>query len=384
MNSIQEALNELNIDKEEFDRIISDEGSRRKIVECLLHCFENIEELRSVSSVLLQYISSIRLDGCPGPANFDDETEWITVNGTHVPLDEEGNPTGKIAEKIKESSEHASGSKSSVKNTIPPKIENPVRPKKADFSNDEEYQKARAEYRAKRDEYDSEIHKRVNAASDRPRKYDTHEKGMSRFKEMGMDTSDADTSNIDPKIYDDISETYEEMFDRFPEVKKYEDQYTPFELSTYNGKGICDYAFAANHGLELGRIWNDYEVGIEDDLGSKMSGYTTYGDGTIKTTMRHEFGHLVDNYIRSTLRLREFDPSKETIEEYKKYRISQSEHNRKYVQELMGLTKKHCKTEYAFTNDNEAFAEGFAEYTSNPDSDYGKAFGEFFKRWYKK
>ena len=32
--------------------------------------------------------------------HFDDDMEWITVNGAHIPLDDEGKPTGKIGEKI--------------------------------------------------------------------------------------------------------------------------------------------------------------------------------------------------------------------------------------------------------------------------------------------
>lgn len=37
-------------------------------------------------------------------ARFDEELEdWITINGTHIPLDEEGHATGKVADKIRES-----------------------------------------------------------------------------------------------------------------------------------------------------------------------------------------------------------------------------------------------------------------------------------------
>ena len=30
-----------------------------------------------------------------------DEPEWITVNGAHIPLNKEGEPKGKVGEKIK-------------------------------------------------------------------------------------------------------------------------------------------------------------------------------------------------------------------------------------------------------------------------------------------
>lgn len=43
-----------------------------------------------------------------------EEAKWITINGTHVPLDEEGNVTGPVGEKIKDSSPGSGKGKISV------------------------------------------------------------------------------------------------------------------------------------------------------------------------------------------------------------------------------------------------------------------------------
>ena len=74
------ALQRLEIPQATFDNIISDEGTRQQIVECLYHCFTNVPSLKEVASVLLQYTAAhVHMD--------DDDIDWITVeNGEHVPL----------------------------------------------------------------------------------------------------------------------------------------------------------------------------------------------------------------------------------------------------------------------------------------------------------
>lgn len=91
---------ELNIDQEIFDSIISDESAKQEICEALYYCLENVPKLKEISSALLQYITFEMNDS----RNDDEDHEWITVNGTHVPLDNKGRITGKVAEKINETS----------------------------------------------------------------------------------------------------------------------------------------------------------------------------------------------------------------------------------------------------------------------------------------
>ena len=66
------AFTELNIEQDEFDQIIADEGARGEIYECLMFCFINIPEMRELSSELLQYVADYgnNEDGGPGSGNF--------------------------------------------------------------------------------------------------------------------------------------------------------------------------------------------------------------------------------------------------------------------------------------------------------------------------
>lgn len=106
MDELYEVIEkELNISREVFDRIIAAEGACKEICECLFYCLEKRPELQSVASAALQYIcNSTRMDD-----------DWITVNGTHVLVSEEGvaksggNLKGKPFSKAQSSKKTSSG-----------------------------------------------------------------------------------------------------------------------------------------------------------------------------------------------------------------------------------------------------------------------------------
>ena len=251
-------------------------------------------------------------------------------------------------------------------------IQKPQRPKKQDFENEEDYLEARNKYREDREKYENRMAEIVKNESNKPRKYNTEESIRDWATKNNVRIEKSVFENVDLRIMDDVISVQEEMFSRFPMVKKAQDSLYPYGFS-YNVGDNSDYIFEASTGLNFGRCWTDYENGLLSTLGEIAGGYFTKGDGTIKGVVRHEFGHNVDNYIRLD-KYKTLDVSKEVAE-------TNSKLKRKYEDELIEITKKHCKTEYAFTNTSEAFAEGFAEYTSNPNTEYGKAFGEFLKRW---
>ena len=96
--------NQLGIDRDTFLEIISDEANKEQIYDALVHCLENVPELSDTASELLQLMAETgREDEDPS-----EELDWITIKGTHIPLDDGGNITGKVAEKIKETSKKVS------------------------------------------------------------------------------------------------------------------------------------------------------------------------------------------------------------------------------------------------------------------------------------
>ena len=179
---------------------------------------------------------------------------------------------------------------------------------------------------------------------------------------------------IDKRLFDDVLNTLDEMFERFPEVKEQQDAMRLWSLNFTNDGS---YFAEASGGLNLGSFFKRADMAYGDVISGHASGYMTMGDGTLKTTIRHEYGHNADWYCRQ-----KFSTLNSTYDWKTSGKLERRMRAREqYDKELVEITMKHG-SEYSRTNTLEAFAEGFAEYTSNPTSEYGKAFGEFFNRWY--
>lgn len=285
---------------------------------------------------------------------------------------------GVLSEKIKKEKEErkARETAEAPKNNIREIPQMPKRPKASNFATDEEYQTAKLKYREERDKCNAILDRYLQEDLNRPRKYKTKKDVLEWCKANNVRIDDNVLDIIDIRVWDDVITVQEEMFKRFPKVKELQDKLYPYGFSYEEGYSK-EYLFSATRGLYFGDSWKDYEWALRSSVLDRMStGYLNNGDGTLKTVLRHEFGHNMEHLIKeqfSTLELRGDDPR---AKERMKIR-------RKYESELIELTDKYCKTEYAYTNTGEAFAEGFAEFTSNPDSEYGKAFAEFFERWYK-
>lgn len=106
-----------------------------------------------------------------------------------------------------------------------------------------------------------------------------------------------------------------------------------------------------------------------EQLGKNLR-FQVRGDGTLGTTVTHEFGHNLEHAISERF---------VTHDQYGD--VTFTDDWDRYTKELRETTTKHTTSEYSLTNHDEAFAEGFAEYERNPESDYAKAFGQFLRRW---
>ena len=248
----------------------------------------------------------------------------------------------------------------------------PTRPRRRDFEDEDAYEAAREQYRLDRDRYEAEVDKIVQANLNRERKYAKPADIKEWAKDHSVNIAEDVLNRVDTRTFDDVLEVQEEMFKRFPQGKKgwevYGNKYTI-------GFDDDPYAFmSANGGLNFNeRYFRNFEDALRETIDMQDKGFTVYGDGSFKTQLRHEYGHNVDSYIR----MHRFNSL------YDGKRNAPFEPNRKaeYDRELLELANHSGASEYAKTNTFEAFAEGFAEYTSNPDSKYGKAFGEFLGRW---
>ena len=250
----------------------------------------------------------------------------------------------------------------------------PERPSKSDFDNIEDYHKALDDYKKEREKYNLRVEEVTNEWLNKEHEYVTRSQFEEWAKSVGINVDDSFYKNVDTRLYDEIIKTESEMFSRFPAVKEYQDSYYRWELR-YENTG--DFLMSANAGLSFGRSFSDANDIYWSVINGQTGGYLTVGDGTLNTLIRHEYGHTADSYCKSKFSTYELT-YKDSVSGKMERRIDAA---REYRKELYEVTKKYG-SEYSMTNDLEAFAEGFAEYTSNPNSEYGKAFGKFFERWY--
>ena len=250
----------------------------------------------------------------------------------------------------------------------------PERPRKYDFASEEEYKTAREEYKAAKEEWTNSVDEVKQEWLEQDRQYRTQEDFATWAESADVDVEKSFYDHVDPRLYDEIVSVESEMFERFPEVKEYQDAFRKWELRY---EDTMDFLMEAKAGLSFGSTFSNAEYIYGSVIREQANGYLAMGDGTLKTTIRHEYGHSADSYCRS-----KFTTLDSTYQDKVSGKTERRfEARRNYESELISITKKHG-SEYSMTNTAEAFAEGFAEYTSNPKSEYGKAFGEFFERWY--
>lgn len=269
----------------------------------------------------------------------------------------------------------------------------PKRPRLKDYEGREaEWESAREKYKVQREEYNKKIDKIKEYELSKQRRYDTWDKIDEWAKSNDVIITDRVRTNVDIRVMGDAIEAQERLLKEFPEVRSY--------YSKYNNKYTFDapgddgsYLFEASGGLNFGRTSKNLEYLLDSCIDQQTTGFNTPGDGTMRTFYIHEFGHNVDDEIKFG-RMSTFDLSPDSfmksdgsVTRSEAFKMYQEESKRRtsardsYRSELIALTKEHCKTEYAFTNENEAFAEGFAEWQTNPNGEYGKAFGKFFEKW---
>ena len=271
-------------------------------------------------------------------------------------------------------------------------IQKPKRPRKSDFEDEDEYYMAREEYRLAKEKYEEDFERIVGEMLKAKQAFKSKEEAIEWAKKNGL-TIDGDVfESVDLRSFNEVKSTLEEMFDRFPEIKSY--QYEDFDgtkhKTTFRIGLTDDGLLSANGGFNFNkRMFADYEVGLRDGLEQIAEGWFVQGDGSFSGLVRHEYGHNVQSYIETCIA----DKYHHNVDDWRKYyknlneyKVSESayfEERRKYESELVALARLDGASEYAQTNTLELFAEGFAEYTSGSETEFGKGFGEFLERWYK-
>jgi SPP1 gp7 family putative phage head morphogenesis protein len=271
-------------------------------------------------------------------------------------------------------------------------VKKPTRPKKLDYANEEEYMQAREKYRSDREAYEKQIDRIVSSAMQN-QAFTTKEQAVEWARKIGI-TIDPDVFEaVDLRSFNEVKSTLEEMFEGFPQVRGYdfEDFDGVIRRVTFNiGLTDIDGVMLGSGGIKFnGRYFADYETALRDVLGSMADGFTVVGDGSFSTAVRHEFGHNVQQYIETGIS-RKYHASVDdwrihykSFDDWKVAEKAYFDERHQYDEELRALAGLRGSSEYSTTNENELFAEGFAEWASGGTSEFAEAFGKFFERWFK-
>lgn len=269
-----------------------------------------------------------------------------------------------------------------------------TRPRQSMFDTYEEYEKAKAEYKKTVDEYNRKLDEATEKATSVQR-FNSKSEVTEWAKSQGITIDDVALENLDIRVFNESSYALDDLFNRFPEVKSYwvEDSDGTLIKTPMFKIGVTDDSSAllsANGGINFSKDFgNYYETMMKRSLAQQTDGFNVVGDGTFSTLIRHEYGHNVQTYIEMTMShkyhymVEDWRKNFSTFDEFMSAQNAYRNERDKYLAELRNLANLNGSSEYSNTNMGELFAEGFAEYASGGTTEFGVAFGEFLKRWYK-
>lgn len=214
----------------------------------------------------------------------------------------------------------------------------------------------RKAYRAKRDAVSRELDRLADEAAASAASMSLDE-AAALASESGMAIDRESLAPMDGRSVGVLVSTTADLMRKYPLVRnEYERSGGTFLLTGKAQKGNDADSFG---GINLGAAFTDYRSATRSYMDSASRGIMVNGDGTARSIVRHEFGHELHSALMLSM---------------------PSSSYREMTSAAVSLAKSRG-SEYARTDKYEAFAEGFAEYESNPRSAYGRAFGKLLKKY---
>ena len=131
---------------------------------------------------------------------------------------------------------------------------------------------------------------------------------------------------------------------------------------------------SAGNGLIFGPSFKDYGSSLKSGLDNIADGFNVYGDGSIRTILRHEFGHGVRTMMRRDIFYDEWNKDGSL-------KIGGAVKQNEFDTKLRKLSTLKGVSEYARTNEEELFSEGFAAFTSGEKTEFANEFGKLLTQY---
>ena len=268
-------------------------------------------------------------------------------------------------------------------------LKEPKRPNRNDYRDADGYvdfdrfDPAREAYKKEKAAYEEKVEEIVQKNLARPQRFKTKDDLAAWANKTGIEITQEARDELDLRMFNDVADVADEMFTKYPFLKKYTIPATPydeavtvtFQFGRVPKEDEHSAFMDAIGGVRFNGKFLNYGDAIKEAIYDMESGYTVKGDKTIRTLIRHEMGHNVDAYIRLTKMADVYDGRK-LVESGAKKRVQMDD-------DLIALARKKPDgmSEYAEFNTAEFFAEGFAEYTSGSNTEFAKEFGKLLEKW---
>lgn len=258
-----------------------------------------------------------------------------------------------------------------------PDIQEPKRPRRSDFADTEKYEAAKNVYMAEREKYKSIEEEFISShLSDRRISIAEFEKWC---EEQNI-VIDKDMTSVDERALALLQSRWQKLSEEFPIVEnmryKVQDTFGANRAAAYFGfENTGEYVAQASGGFYYGEIARNYENMLADRFYGVTTGGLVKGDGTMYALVDHEFGHNVQGAIRTALT--EYDPRYDGVP------TNESTARRLAFEKDIrdSLYGKQGMSEYATTNTEELFAEGFCAWYGGEKTEFANAMGELLSRW---
>lgn len=245
----------------------------------------------------------------------------------------------------------------------------PQRPQRKDYNDEDKYFSALEKYKEERKNWNKQIDELVN--ENIPNEKTSIEQLKIDLQEKGVVVDDT-IKSVDGRMITSFEREFETLSKEYPEVLDYQikDEVTGeiFDVKykiDFDKNG--DFLAEASTGFTFGKRFEDAESLVRGVLEMQSDGYLVDTGRGVLSVFDHEFGHKLYHAIT-----------------HSKNHYMTTEERVAFDRDIVSMLKgKKGISEYATTNVDELFAEGFAAYQSREKTEFAKSFGELLSKWRK-
>lgn len=275
----------------------------------------------------------------------------------------------------------------------------PKQPNEKKFKNKENFKKKHAEWKKEYNiwyEKYTDVMKRseklVKEMLDREPLFKTKDEVKNWAKSIGVDITDEAINKTDMRCWNDVAPALEEMLERFPQLRTFtfknintgKMETVPLKIVFKEDDGGT-FMYGGIGRLTLTTMMKDYEETLTSMCRGMCMGFNQCGDGTFKTIVRHECGHVLETMLlQNNFGFTFHGTGKANCT----YNTTVKDGNylfgavyQEYVKRLQHIGKLDGHSNYSKKNEREVFAESFTALMSGQHNKFAEGMKEMLTEY---